>query len=202
MPQSSYFYTSKPPLTSIPALFIASLKSSCPYCHIEAKEVEFGRKFLVSTQSECALADLQRRSVMKIKKGVPLTLIAISIVLLCGMLGCRGNSTTASSGGPTPTPVPSPSPVPTPIPAAPASWTLLDTNVPPPPRFAPAGLFDATNNRLTVFSGRNASDTANLNDVWVLANATGATGSGIWSLMIANGAAGAPPARWGTMCRE
>ena len=134
---------------------------------------------------------------MKKQTKIPQTLVAVVVVLLWGMIRSGGSSTTASAGPPpTPTPVPSPTPIATPTPAA-ESCSELATNVPPPPRFAPAGLLDTVNNRLTVFAGRNASDTANLNDVWVLTNANGTAGAGIWTSLIAEGAVGSPPARWG-----
>ena len=135
-----------------------------------------------------------RKINMKTQKKVPQALAVVSIVLLWGMLGCGGGSTVTPAATPTPTASPTPTPAPTPTVE---SWKQLRTNVPPAARDSPSGIFDAANNRLTVFGGRNASDTANLNDAWVLANANGNTGTGVWTLLTAGGAAGSPPVRWG-----
>jgi hypothetical protein len=50
---------------------------------------------------------------------------------------------------------------------------------------------------MTVFGGRDGTDTADMNDLWVLSNVNAAGSTGVWSLLIANGAAGSPPVRWG-----
>ena len=79
------------------------------------------------------------------------------------------------------------------------SWTQLSPSGTPPTARGLQGatsVYDATNNRMIVFGGRDGSGN-NLNDVWVLTNANGLGGTSQWINLIPNGAAGSPPARSG-----
>ena len=58
------------------------------------------------------------------------------------------------------------------------------------------GVYDSTNDRMIMFGGQDSSGN-NLNDVWVLENATRVGGRPQWVNLIPNGAAGSPPARSG-----
>jgi len=78
------------------------------------------------------------------------------------------------------------------------TWTqLAPTGTPPVARGGVTGVYDSVNNLMIVFGGRNAGGN-NLNDVWVLTNASGAgPNPSRWVNLIPNGAAGSPPARSG-----
>jgi hypothetical protein len=58
------------------------------------------------------------------------------------------------------------------------------------------GAYDSTNDRMILFGGQDSSGN-NLNDVWVLQNATRVGGRPQWVNLIPNDAAGSPPARSG-----
>ena len=54
----------------------------------------------------------------------------------------------------------------------PPAWTELNPTPPlPAERAFPTGVYDSTNNRMTIFRGSDAAQS--FNDVWVLANANG-----------------------------
>src|SRR5579862_9524406 len=77
------------------------------------------------------------------------------------------------------------------------SWSLLSiSGAKPSAREGAPGVYDAASNRMIVFGGRDSKGD-NLNDVWVLTNANGLGGASQWINLIANGAAGSPPARSG-----
>ena len=78
------------------------------------------------------------------------------------------------------------------------SWTeLTPSGTPPAARGATTGVYDPASNRMIIFGGRDASGN-NRNDVWVLADADGeGTTPSRWIRLIADGAAGSPPARSG-----
>jgi hypothetical protein len=59
------------------------------------------------------------------------------------------------------------------------TWNLLPTNSTlPPARFGQAQVYDSAHNILTIFGG--TPEGVFFNDVWVLANADGTTGQGLW----------------------
>ena len=66
----------------------------------------------------------------------------------------------------------------------------------PPPRHGQLAVYDATNNRMILFGGCEGGCLPVTNDVWVLSNADGTTGTPIWQQLNPSGAA--PAARtWG-----
>jgi hypothetical protein len=77
-------------------------------------------------------------------------------------------------------------------------WTELSpSGTPPAARGSTTGVYDPGSNRMIIFGGRDASGN-NRNDVWVLADADGeGTTPSRWIRLIADGAAGSPPARSG-----
>ena len=76
------------------------------------------------------------------------------------------------------------------------SWTQLSpTGGPPPGQYGPTAVYDAVNNRMTVFGGAAQASGILTNAVWVLSHANGLGGTPAWTNIVANGAAGAPPAR-------
>jgi hypothetical protein len=78
-----------------------------------------------------------------------------------------------------------------------SSWTQLSpSGTPPIARTGTSGVYDSASDRMIVFGGRDGSGN-NRNDVWVLTHANGEGGTGQWIRLIANGAAGSPPARSG-----
>jgi hypothetical protein len=78
-----------------------------------------------------------------------------------------------------------------------SSWTQLSpSGTPPIARTGAPAVYDSAGDRMIVFGGRDGSGN-NRNDVWVLTHANGEGGSGQWIRLIANGAAGSPPARSG-----
>jgi streptogramin lyase len=80
--------------------------------------------------------------------------------------------------------------------ASPSRWTQLQpTGTLPAARDAAAGGYDPVTDRLIVFGGNIPG--INLNDVWILANATGTLGSPQWINLLSNGASGSPSARAG-----
>jgi Galactose oxidase, central domain len=77
------------------------------------------------------------------------------------------------------------------------TWTELSpSGTPPVARGATTGVYDPTTDRMIVFGGRGKGG-ENRNDVWVLTHANGEGATGQWIRLIANGAAGSPPARSG-----
>jgi hypothetical protein len=77
------------------------------------------------------------------------------------------------------------------------TWTELSpSGTPPVARGATTGVYDPTTDRMIIFGGRGASGD-NRNDVWVLTHANGEGATGQWIRLIADGAAGSPPARSG-----
>ena len=78
-------------------------------------------------------------------------------------------------------------------PAPAALWTQLQpTGTAPIARISHSAALDATNDRLIVFGGRSAGGA--LNDVWVLTNATGVSGTAAWTPLTPTG--GPPTARY------
>jgi len=77
-------------------------------------------------------------------------------------------------------------------------WTQLSpSGTPPAARGSTTGVYDPASNRMIIFGGRDASG-ENRNDVWVLADADGeGSNPSRWIRLIADGAAGSPPARSG-----
>jgi len=76
------------------------------------------------------------------------------------------------------------------------SWTQLSpTGGPPPGQYGPTAIYDVANNRMTVFGGGAQGSGVPTNAVWVLSNANGLGGTPAWTNLVAEGAAGAPPAR-------
>jgi hypothetical protein len=77
------------------------------------------------------------------------------------------------------------------------TWTELSpSGTPPVARGGTTGVYDPTTDRMIVFGGRGAGGD-NRNDVWVLTHANGEGATGQWIRLIADGAAGSPPARSG-----
>jgi hypothetical protein len=80
--------------------------------------------------------------------------------------------------------------------AAAQTWVQqFPTGTPPSPRTSNRQAYDQAHDRLILFSG----DPAGLpkpNDVWILANATGAAGTPSWIQLLPNGSPG-PEGRWG-----
>src|SRR5579862_5171692 len=78
------------------------------------------------------------------------------------------------------------------------TWSQLSpSGGPPAGQTALSAVYDSINNRMTVFGGLpNILQTAT-NAVWVLSNANGQGGSPVWTNLVAEGAAGSPPARFG-----
>jgi hypothetical protein len=73
------------------------------------------------------------------------------------------------------------------------AWTQLSpTGSTPDAKDESAAVYDPTTNTMTVFGGYSF-----VNSVWTLSNANGLTGTPAWKNIIANGAAGAPRARYG-----
>jgi len=69
-------------------------------------------------------------------------------------------------------------------------WTqLLTSGTPPAPRAYHTGVYDASSNRLIVFGGEQNSTV--FNDLWVLTNANGLSGTPVWMQVAAMGT---PPA--------
>jgi len=61
------------------------------------------------------------------------------------------------------------------------AWTQLSpTGTPPSPRYDHDAVYDATNNRMIVYSGEGAGFVG-LSDVWVLSNANGLGGTPAWT---------------------
>ena len=77
-------------------------------------------------------------------------------------------------------------------------WTELSpTGGPPAGQSSPSGVYDAANNRMIVFGGGLTNGGGVSNAVWMLSSANGQGGSPVWTNLIAEGAAGSPPARAG-----
>jgi hypothetical protein len=73
------------------------------------------------------------------------------------------------------------------------AWTQLSpTGSAPTTRYAYTAVYDAVNNRMTIFGG--ISGGTNLNDVWVLSNANGLGGTPAWTQLTPTGSA--PTTRW------
>jgi hypothetical protein len=64
------------------------------------------------------------------------------------------------------------------------AWTQLSTATSPPARYAHTAVYDAANNRMTVFGAYNFG--SELNDVWVLSNANG-VGTPAWTQLSPTG---------------
>ena len=62
------------------------------------------------------------------------------------------------------------------------AWTQLAPSGAPAPRGQLSAIYDATNNRMTIFGGQGASGA--LGDVWVLSNANGVGGTPAWSQLV------------------
>jgi len=79
-----------------------------------------------------------------------------------------------------------------------STWSQLSpTGGPPPGQYGATAVYDAANNRMTVFGG-GAQGTGNrTNAVWVLTNANGLGGTPAWTNLVPEGAVGSPPARAG-----
>ena len=74
-------------------------------------------------------------------------------------------------------------------------WTLVATSGPTPaPRVGPTSVYDSANSRMIVFGGGLGATSPCANDVWVLANANGVSGTPTWSQLSPSG--GAPAPRW------
>jgi hypothetical protein len=77
------------------------------------------------------------------------------------------------------------------------TWTqLTPSGTPPAARGNTTGVYDPASDRMIVFGGRDAAGN-NRNDVWALAHANGEGATGRWIRLIADAAAGSPPARSG-----
>ena len=70
------------------------------------------------------------------------------------------------------------------------AWTQLTPSGPPSARSGHSAVYDAANNRMTIFGGGTA--TGFLSDVWVLANASAVGGTPTWTQLHPSGAL--PPA--------
>lgn len=75
------------------------------------------------------------------------------------------------------------------------TWIQASTNGPAPDREGPVSGYDAKNDRMIIFGGYNYSTGKNLNDVWLLTNANGLSGTPQWINLIPNGAPGSPSPR-------
>ena len=77
------------------------------------------------------------------------------------------------------------------------AWTQLSpTGSAPNARYGHTAVYDATNNRMTIFGGYYNGGTNFLNDVWVLSNANGLDSTtSAWIRLFPTG--GLPPARFG-----
>jgi hypothetical protein len=76
------------------------------------------------------------------------------------------------------------------------SWTPLSpTGTAPAPRFAHTAVYDEAHDIMIVFAGGSGARGVVFNDVWLLKNATGTTGTPAWSLLPITGPA--PTARAG-----
>jgi hypothetical protein len=77
------------------------------------------------------------------------------------------------------------------------AWTLLSTSGLSTNLFRAGGptVYDPVSNELIIFGGASEC-CGTVNDVWILSHANGLGGTGAWSNLIANGAAGSPPARY------
>ena len=84
------------------------------------------------------------------------------------------------------------------IASASPSWTLLGPSGLTYPLFRNGSttVYDPSSNRVILFAG-SSDDVGNprLNDVWIETNANGLGGTGAWSNLIPNGAAGSPQVR-------
>jgi len=80
------------------------------------------------------------------------------------------------------------------------TWTQLSpTGGPAPGQYGASAVYDPVSNRMVVFGGMGfvgASCQVTTNAVWVLTNANGNSGTPAWINLIAEGAAGSPPARF------
>ena len=74
------------------------------------------------------------------------------------------------------------------------AWEALAVTAAPPPRRNASVVYDGATNRLLMFGGRQGADTV-LNDVWSLSLANGAAGAPAWTQLAPDGDAPAP--RWG-----
>jgi hypothetical protein len=60
-----------------------------------------------------------------------------------------------------------------------------------------SAVYDPVNNIMTLFGGANLAETASTNGVWTLSHANGLGGHPRWTNIVAPGAAGSPPRRYG-----
>src|SRR6266849_3211159 len=75
------------------------------------------------------------------------------------------------------------------------TWTLLSpAGGPPAPRVGAKAVYDAANTRMVVFGGGLGNTSPCADDVWVLSNANGVSGTPTWSQLAPSGAAPGP--RW------
>jgi hypothetical protein len=66
-------------------------------------------------------------------------------------------------------------------------WTQqTPSGTPPSPRFAHTAVYDANTNNMTIFGGYDCNSTY-FNDVWVLSNANGLTGTPTWTQLFPTG---------------
>jgi hypothetical protein len=73
------------------------------------------------------------------------------------------------------------------------TWTVLSpTGAPPTGRFDHSAVYDAANNRMIIFGGAEGNASPCANDVWVLANANGKTGTPAWVQLAPSGTAPSP----------
>ncbi|HEV8614863.1 MAG TPA: Ig-like domain repeat protein [Methylomirabilota bacterium] len=89
------------------------------------------------------------------------------------------------------------------LPTHPAWKRLFPAGGPPPGQYNPSFVYDAGNHRLIVVGGAAQGTGLPTNATWVLSDATGLNGIGVavaptWTNLVAEGAAGSPPAFGGT----
>jgi Galactose oxidase, central domain len=80
------------------------------------------------------------------------------------------------------------------------TWTVLKPiGTPPAPRSLHSAIYDSANNRMVIFGGGEGNTSPCANDVWVLTNANGKTGTPEWVELAPTGTAPAPRANHGAV---
>lgn len=73
------------------------------------------------------------------------------------------------------------------------TWTALSpTGTPPAGRYDHSAVYDEANNRMIIFGGAEGNASPCANDVWVLTNATGKTGTPAWLQLAPSGTVPSP----------
>ena len=80
------------------------------------------------------------------------------------------------------------------------AWTALKpTGTAPAGRYQHSAVYDSLNNRMIVFGGAEGNASPCANDIWVLSDANGKTGTPAWVQLVPTGTAPAPRAQHGAV---